>query len=171
MFTEEATIVRCPFTVIVDTREQAPFRFVGIVADETKQPLVVPLITDQALATGDYSIAGLESVLTIERKSVGDFASSITHDRERFEFEMERMRTIVDVGGYAAVCIEGDWDELLYKYPERSRVSAKCISRTIASWSIRYRVQFWPCMNRRHAELWTFRMMEMFWRQRQREKE
>lgn len=168
---EESIVVRCPFTVIVDTREQAPFRFLGIDDDQTRQPLIVPLITDQALSTGDYSISGLESALTVERKSVGDFASSITHDRDRFESEMERMRMMVDVGGYAAVVIEGDWNELLYRYPERSRVSAKCISRTIASWSIRYRVQFWPCMNRRHAELWTFRLLSMFWRQKQRERE
>lgn len=168
---EDTTIARCPFTVRVDNREQAPWGFTGIDDDKSKLPLIVPLITGQHLDTGDYSIAGYEHLLTIERKSCSDFASSITHDRERFEREMERMREMVLHGGHAAVVIEGDWRELLINYPAKSKVTAKCISRTIASWSIRYGVHFWPMMDRRHAELWAFRLMSMFWRQKQHEKE
>lgn len=167
---EDLTVARCPFTIVVDTREQAGWHFTGITDDATGRPLIVPLITDQALPTGDYSIAGLEGLVTIERKSVGDFAASITHERDRFEREMERMRDMVRAGGFAAVVIEGDWRELLVKYPERSRVSGKCISRTIASWSIRYGVHFYPTMDRRHAELWTFRLLQMFARQKEHEK-
>lgn len=164
--TEDKSVIYCPFSCVVDTREQAPFHFLGMVDDQSGKPIVVPLITGQHLDTGDYSIAGLEREITIERKSVSDFAGSITHERDRFEREMERMKVIVDAGGYAAVVIEGDWQDL-FNYSQRSRVGAKSMSRTMASWSIRYGVHWWPMTDRRHAELWTFRLLQMYHRIKQ----
>jgi len=43
------------------------------------------------LATGDYSIAELESVVAIERKSQADMLSCIGGERERFEREVQRL--------------------------------------------------------------------------------
>lgn len=156
----------CPFTVCVDTREQAPWHFTGI--EEDKQQLIVPLCTSLALETGDYSILGHQNEITIERKSPGDFRSSITADRARFEREMERMREMVAAGGYAAVVIEADFEELM-QVPEISRISPTTIARTMQSWSIRYGVHFWPMRDRRVAEVWTFRLLQMFWRHKRHE--
>ena len=44
------------------------------------------------LATGDYSVRGYEGEFTVERKSLPDLVRSVTHDRERFVRELERMR-------------------------------------------------------------------------------
>ena len=155
-------VVTCPFSVIVDTREQAPFRFTGIDDSETGKPLAISLVTDVALTSGDYSISGMESLVSIERKSPGDFRGSITADRDRFEREMERLAKLE----YAAVVIEADWKELL-EPAQHSRVSPTAIARTIQSWSIRYGVHFFPMPGRRFAEVWTFRLLSMFWRQKQ----
>src|SRR3990167_2143630 len=70
------------FSVIVDTREQRPLRFKD-----------VPTIR-RGLKTGDYSIedetGSYEDRISIERKSLEDLLSSITHRREHFDAEIER---------------------------------------------------------------------------------
>lgn len=143
-----------PWVTIVDTREQSPFAFMSI--DDVDE---VP-VEYRALKTGDYSIAGMESRVSIERKSVSDFYHSIGEDRERFEREMVRLSEME----FAAVVIEGDWKELLVDRPSNIRMHAKSASHTILSWSIRYGVHFFPCAGRRHAELTTFHLLRHFWR-------
>ena len=38
----------------------------------------------RALPAGDYSVAGLESVVAVERKTLDDFVSTVIHSRARF---------------------------------------------------------------------------------------
>jgi len=68
--------------IIVDTREQTPLVF----------PAVVQLKRG-TLKTGDYSVAGYEDQFTVERKSLPDLVHTVIHERERFEHELERMRS------------------------------------------------------------------------------
>ncbi len=64
---------------ICDTREQTPFD-------------LAPLQCERAtLRTGDYSIKGLEHVVTVERKSLQDLIGCIGYGRERFDREMQRI--------------------------------------------------------------------------------
>lgn len=157
--TNEPPTLTTPFTIIVDTREQAPYHFCGIPDDRSGQTIVVP-ITNKALPSGDYSIEGMESRVAIERKSHADFLGSIGAGRERFQREMERLKDYE----FAAVVIEADWNQLINLPPSSSQIPAKVVTRTIQSWSIRYGVHFFTCMNRRHAELMTFRLLERFWK-------
>lgn len=137
----------CDFRIIVDTREQAPWRFTGI------DGLVVPLQTSRSLATGDYSIDGLEHLVTVERKSVGDFLGSITAERTRFEREMERAKLL----DYAAVVVEGGWRD----FDERKLATAQ---GTAIAWSMDYGVHFFFADSRRHAEVIAFRILQRFWK-------
>lgn len=74
-----------PFTVLRDTREQLGWVFAP---DEETGCLGTELST---LKTGDYSLAGYESLLCIERKgSTGEFAQNIT--QKRFENELARLQ-------------------------------------------------------------------------------
>ena len=58
------------FKIIIDTREQLPWEF-GFHTTSRKK-----------LDTGDYSIQGMESIFTIERKmSVSEIATNITENR------------------------------------------------------------------------------------------
>lgn len=69
------------YTIIVDTREQYAYEFGYHTTSREK------------LDTGDYSIKGLEDIVTIERKqSVSEIANNIT--TPRFTNELERMRPI-----------------------------------------------------------------------------
>lgn len=154
------SLIVANFTAIVDTREQAPYRFTGITDDKTGQDIIVPL-RHVALKSGDYSIVGLEDLIAVERKSLKDFYMSISAERERFEREIARL---YETQRFALVVIEGDWNELMQ--PESfCKVSPKTAVRTIQSWSIRYPTVHWKWLpNRRVAEVYTYRQLEMFWR-------
>jgi ERCC4-type nuclease len=60
----------CPFTVVVDSREQLPYEFLGMVGP-AGEALVVPTKV-KGLASGDYSIEGMGDRIAIERKSLDD---------------------------------------------------------------------------------------------------
>ena len=86
--------------IVVDSREKAPFQFLDAGADIE----VVP----GSLQTGDYSLAGYEAAVGVERKSIGDLIQSISTERERFLRELDRARGM----SFAIVC-EGSWDDLV----------------------------------------------------------
>ncbi len=151
----------CPFVVVVDSREQAPFAFQNIDDDID----VIRTVT-KALPTGDYSIAGFEDRISIERKSVSDFYGSIGADRERFEREAERLAAME----FAAVVIEGNWRDLWDDRPDTIRMSAKSATHTILSWQVRYGIHFNLSEHRRHAEIATFHLLRHFWKQQMEEK-
>ena len=68
-------------TLIADTREQEPFSF--------DSRLVV--VERRALPAGDYSVAGLEGVVAVERKTLDDFVSTVIHSRARFRNELRKL--------------------------------------------------------------------------------
>lgn len=61
-------------TIIIDTREQQPYPF-----DAARCAMVT-----RTLKTGDYSVDGLEDLVSIERKNRDDFVRSVTGERDRF---------------------------------------------------------------------------------------
>lgn len=158
--------LHCPFQVIIDTREQAPWSFRGLTAnaDKGNRPLVIDFRT-ATLPTGDYSIAGFESRITIERKSLSDAFGTFTHDRERWTRELERMASIES----CHVVIEGSWDELAAGPIKAGGANVgKAVVRSIMAWSLRYpNVHWWPMGSRETAEAVAFRLLEKFWEEEQ----
>jgi ERCC4-type nuclease len=69
-------------TIIADTREREVYSF---------DPARVDVVR-RALAAGDYSVAGLEDRVAVERKSLDDFVSTVIRSRERFGRELDRLR-------------------------------------------------------------------------------
>lgn len=91
--------------VLVDTREQAPFqlaKFKNWIAGEQVQ----------TLATGDYSILGMEHLVCLERKSLGDLIGTLMHNRERFFRQCERMTEFK----YRAILVEASYEDLKSPY-------------------------------------------------------
>lgn len=86
--------------VIIDTREQRPL---ALTLPESAE------ITRRVLTSGDYSLEGLEDVISIERKSLDDWIGTILNARGRFCRELERLQTYC----YAAVVIEGSLCDIL----------------------------------------------------------
>jgi len=60
------------------------------------------------MAEGDYTTEMLQGIAVIERKSISDFASSITHGRERFDDEVRRLMAY----RWRAIVVEGEIGEV-----------------------------------------------------------
>lgn len=148
--------VMAPFTVVIDTREQAPFSFQGIRADsdQHERPMIVPTVIN-TLKTGDYSILGLEDWIVVERKSHEDLYGTLINGIERFERELDRMRSYA----HSAIVIECGWGRIL-QAPELSEIDPKCITRQIMSLMLRFPQTHWiTCPDRRFAEAFTFQLL------------
>lgn len=90
------------YTVIRDTREK---NGEGWVFGETSTCLGT---VSETMHTGDYTLSGLESIITVERKgSVKEFAGNLT--QPRFERELERMATFK----YAYVILEFELSDIM----------------------------------------------------------
>lgn len=92
----KSTIEPEQVTAIIDSREQRPLDL---------SPLKVETGT---LTTGDYSVKGLEHVVSIERKSMPDLIGCVGTNRERFDKEVQRLLA------YPVRClvVEGMWSDL-----------------------------------------------------------
>ena len=153
--------VEVPFTILVDTREQLPYRFQGYTADARDKHVPLVVRTEKAtLQTGDYTIKGLEHKFTIERKSIDDAYSTFTHDHERFKRELERMRSM----DFAAVVIESSEDGFYSYIATQTGGSIKATYRMMRYWPVDYGVHFLFSGCRDRAERDTLRMMQRFWK-------
>jgi ERCC4-type nuclease len=154
-----------PFAVLIDMREQRAFAFTGISSDKDKHnlPIKVP-VRFGTLQQGDYSIGGLEHVVSIERKSAGDLYGTIGRGRARFVRELERLQELP----HAFIVVEADWRELHHAPPPYSELSYKTVYRSVLAWQVRYpRVHWWFCPGRAFAEVTTFRLLEKVWKAQQ----
>jgi ERCC4-type nuclease len=86
-------------TVIVDTREQLAYTF---------DPDRIDVVR-RALPAGDYSLAGEEHRVAVERKSLEDLVSTLIRGRDRFRRELRLL------AGYehACVVVEAELREVL----------------------------------------------------------
>jgi DNA excision repair protein ERCC-4 len=156
--------VIAPFRVVVDKGEQHPFTFAGITADSVdgcsparSRPLLVPTVRAK-LRTGDYSVEGMEGLVSIERKSLSDLYQTVSQGRERFERLLARGAGMLSF----AVVVEASFARLLTDPPRHTDYSPRAVLRTLMAWSQRYRVPFFPCEDRRFAELFTLRYLQRF---------
>ena len=126
--------------IVADTREQAPYMF--------KSNTVTTI--HNVLPVGDYSVAGYEYDVAVERKSLNDFIHSITHARDRFFREIEKMAKFES----ACVVVEASIDDILgRKY--RSEVHPKAVLGTVMSIIVDYAVPVFFCGGRTTAKLFV----------------
>ncbi len=130
--------------IIYDTREQRPLVFEQL---ESRPG---------TLQTGDYSIAGLETLFSIERKTIDDLANCCTgQNRERFERELHRLR------GYRfkRLLVIGREDDICQgRY--HSSITPKAVFAMLGAFEARFDlpVVFVPCprLAGRKIEAWSF---------------
>ena len=108
--------------ILVDTREHLPYAF-----DTPSEIGTVPV--------GDYSIAGLESCVAIERKTLDDLIGCLTAGRERFERELHKGRAL----DYFALVVEGSLSDIA-KGQYRSKMQSKAAVQSLMAFSVRYRL-------------------------------
>ncbi|HEX4145156.1 MAG TPA: hypothetical protein VHY91_16740 [Pirellulales bacterium] len=102
---------------IVDTREQLPWDL---------SPLQMRAGT---LPTGDYSVAGLESIVAVERKNEADYLACCGVERERFD------RCALRLLAYPvrAIVVESTW-ERLEAGNWRSKITPAAVIGSTLSW-------------------------------------
>ncbi len=137
----EAAVAKKKITVIVDTREQKPFCFKA-------DPSVTTV--HAKLDAGDYSVAGFEATVAVERKTLEDFAGSITRNRGRFFREIGKLSKMT----HSCVVVEDDLSGVFS--PEFiSGVHPASLVGTAVAIGMNYGVPVFFCGNRYAAELWT----------------
>lgn len=143
-----------PLRIIQDSREQAPFRFEGF-------PAVVEVA---GLDAGDYSLAGFERRVAIERKSLPDLVACLGVERERFARELARLR------GYdcAAIVIEASADDLRAGH-FRAKLNPEAAWQSVLAFAQRYRIPFFWSESRADAEETTFHLLRHYQHDRMRE--
>ena len=141
-----------PFTIIVDTREQQPWEF-GLHTTSRKK-----------LDTGDYSIEGLEQLLTIERKkSVSEIANNITESR--FKDVLQRMSIIP----YKFMLFEFDLEDV-YNFPvgsdipkklwDKIKISPKYLLKYLTELQLNYGIHILYCGDASNAEKMAVSIMK-----------
>lgn len=132
------------FKIIVDSREQLPWEF-GFHTTSRKK-----------LNTGDYSIEGMESIFTIERKmSVSEIATNITENR--FKDVLDRLSKIP----HAYMIMEFDIEDI-YTFPvgsdipkrlwDKLRIKGNYIMKILLEASINYNIHILFCGDSSNAE-------------------
>jgi len=133
--------------IIVDYREQKPYKFPG---EESRT---------EKLNVGDYTLEGFRDKFAVERKTLNDLATSVGTDRLRFENEIRRANGYANrneddnpIPGTApnsaldefVVVIEADKRDL-YKYAGRSscpnyysNIHPNSLIGTLESWPDKY---------------------------------
>jgi ERCC4-type nuclease len=115
------------FTILIDTREQAPLAFQGFSTERA------------TLASGDYSCicdgADLRGVVAIERKSVSDLLGCVGLQRPRFERELSRLAAI----RFRALVIEASLRELAAG-TRFSRLTSRQVLGSVLAWTFKYSV-------------------------------
>lgn len=170
----------CPFTVVVDSNEGAPWLFRELVAKGSKKPLVIKTIPKALWSMGkrsiiidgrtytrglaDYSIDGLEERIQIERKSHADLYGTLGGRRGEFEAEIARL----NMCDFACVVVEAGWGQIA-EAPEGSELKPSSVIGTILAWQQRYQKVHWiTAGNRSQAERLAFRILERFWTEQSR---
>jgi ERCC4-type nuclease len=135
--------------ILVDSREQCPFPFVNYDVE----------IVQGTLQAGDYSLPGLESLVAVERKSLPDLVACLGRERDRFEHELERLRSYEA----AAVVVESPMQCLaLGEY--RSKLDPKAAYESVVAFMCRYRLTFYFAQDRRGAERFTHSFLRHYLR-------
>lgn len=120
-------------TILIDSREQTPLDFEGLLPSKSA-----------SLYTGDYSIKGFEHDFAVERKSLGDLASSIC--LKRFEKELHRLRGFK----FKRLLIVGSVrDAREGKY--FSKLPPKALFAKLSAFEVRYDIPIAWESNRSHA--------------------
>lgn len=119
--------------VVIDTREQTPLCFERLASQRG------------TLDAGDYSIVGLEHLVALERKNLGDLLGCCGYGRDRFKRELQRLRAY----RYRLLLVEADAKTLETGIesstlrPWRSKLQPSHVLGALAAWIAQYDLPTW----------------------------
>ncbi len=154
------------FTVLIDSQEKHPWTFQGLGTE--KQPLIVPYRW-QSLGPshGDYSVAGCEGFVHVERKSIEDALGTFLSHGERRDRWIATLEFLASIEA-GHVVIEGTQGQCLASMKPRGSRSLLALRNefigSVMSWWSEYRVPFWFIDSRRLAERYAWKLLRRGWR-------
>ncbi len=136
------------FRIIVDSREQTPYRY--------------PRSYVRGLPYGDYTVEYDERLyldkIVIERKSnVSELFAFSGSQRDRFVRELEKMKDVK----YKYLVFEFELLDIVNKQPP-GLLDPKIVYSTLCSFAIKYNIPFLFCGNRVNARAMTYKLFEFF---------
>ena len=134
------------YTIIADTREQAPYTFGRVPCVRRK------------LDAGDYSVEGLETTVTVERKSLDDFVSTVIRQRKRFNTELAKLQTYK----YSCIVVEASVRDLITGNFSSSANPEAALGAAI-SLDVDYRIPVIFCGDRQGGVAFTKRYLCRVW--------
>ena len=137
--------------ILHDTREQTPYTF-DRYSDVTVQPA--------SLTTADYTLAGLQDRIGLERKSLSDLTGTLTSGRDRFQRECERGKGL----DYFGLIIEASMEDVR-NHNYRSQMTPQSLLQTLAAYSIRYNLHVHWCGCRAGGEYMTHSLLSKYLRE------
>lgn len=165
--------------VAVDTREQSPWPL-GWCARRGEDGALETVVDTQSLvttllggpfpwqratlATGDYQLMGPDDVpvdgwACVERKGA-DLVGSLTHDRDRFLRECERLARF----RYPFLIAETSIEDLVAQREHRSQASARSLLGTLLSIAADHRIMVFQLPSREWAEYAAAWVLRRAWR-------
>ncbi len=134
--------------IVIDTREQMPFDFSVFEDCEAIRG---------TLNSGDYSVYGFVSEIAVERKSVDDLIGCLTHDRERFTAELQRLR------GYASALLVVEAPFYVIRMGQyHSRMQPNAAVQSLFSIMQRYRLPVYFADSREDGAFATYSFLRHF---------
>lgn len=130
--------------IVVDTREQQPYTFGEI---ETVK---------KALPAGDYSLAGFELEVAVERKSLQDFISTVIHNRERFRQELTKLTNY----RHACITVEASAEDIREQRYTGNAHPESIIGSAIAI-TVKWHIPVFLNINRQESCEFTRRYLKM----------
>jgi len=157
------------FTILIDSQEKQPWTFQGFRSGD--KPLIVP-IKWQSLGPshGDYSIAGLDGRLHVERKSAKDALATFLcpPDTERGDRWRETMKFLASIE-CGAVVVEATIGQLLGLVQSHGKRTAETLRKQLHRWLLAWQhdllLPFHFCDHRRLAEATALQVMRRYWKQ------
>jgi ERCC4-type nuclease len=131
--------------IVIDTREKDEYSFGDIVAIKQK------------LDAGDYSVAGLENRIAIERKNLDDFVGTVIYQKERFHEELILLARLE----FSAIVVEASLTDIL-EHRYKSGVRPMSVIGAVVAIMVEYRIPIIFCGNRQLACHLTNEILQRF---------
>jgi ERCC4-type nuclease len=146
--------------LVYDTREQDPW----FVRDTAPKECYVKR---QKLKYGDYSIAGMEADVAIERKSAADACGTLGKGRDRFKRELRELAKM----DFAAIIIETSLGGFVDYVKEqnatgRMLIQASQVVQSLIAFSVRYGIHVIWIDNRKLAARYAESLLIKFYNEK-----
>lgn len=155
---------RCPYTILASDREQQPYTFQGLHADDAVGGHLLTVTTKRSkLPAGDYSIENYERMVCVETMSLADVVRTMTTGRRQFKDKLLCLREY----DAAWIVVESELSDLWTGAGLLSLTRPTSIFRGAMLWQLRYpSIRWWAVPGRARAEQVTYHLLATWYRER-----